>query len=140
VYAGTNTPVDYWNWVENRAASLNAGVTPGQAYNPLFGVTPVNSLADPWKGKLRVTDWHEFGPRVSTAWQVPFKNKIFGNNNTVIRAGYALVYDRMSDINQVSLPLTTGGLLDVDACGAPVLSAGSVVCTNGATNPANAFR
>ena len=140
VYAGTNTPVDYWNWVENRAASLNAGVAPGKAYNPLFGVTPVNSLTDPWKGKLRVTDWHEFGPRVSTAWQVPFKNKIFGNNNTVIRAGYALVYDRMSDINQVSLPLTTGGLLDVDACGGPVLQAGSVVCTNGATNPSTAFR
>ena len=140
VYAGTNTPVDYWQWITNRANSLNNGVTPGQAYNPLFGVTPVNSLADPWKGKLRVTDWHEFGPRVSTAWQVPFQNKIFGNNNTVIRAGYALVYDRMSDINQVSLPLTTGGLLDVDACGGPVLSGGSLVCTNGATNPSTAFR
>ena len=51
-----------------------------------------------------------------------------------------MVYERIDDIDQVSLALTTGGLLDIDACGGPVLSAGSVVCTNSATNPSNAFR
>lgn len=140
VYANTNTPVDYFNYLENRAASLNAGVLPGQAYNPLFGVTPVNHLADPMKGALRITNWAQFAPRISAAWQVPWNNRIFGDKKTVIRAGYSIVFDRMSDINQDSLPLTTGGLLDVSACGGPVISSGSLVCTNNTTFPTNAFR
>lgn len=140
VYAATNTPVDYWGYYAQRAASLNNGVQPGQAYNPLFGATPVNSLPGDWKGKFRVTNWHQFSPRVAAAWQVPFKNWLFGDNKTVIRGGYSLSWDRMSDINQVSLPLTVGGLLDANVCGGPVLQGGSVVCTNAATNPSTAYR
>lgn len=140
VYANSNTPVDFFGYLSQRAASLNNGVQPGQAYNPQFGVTPVNFLPSPYTGTLRTTNWHQFAPRASVAWQVPWKNRIFGDQKTVIRGGYALIYDRMSDVNQVSLPLTTGGLLDVDACGGPVLSGGSVRCTNAATTPVNAFR
>ena len=140
VYASNNQPVDYWDYFAKRAASLNGGVQPGQAFNPLFGVTPVNNLPGSFKGNMRVTNWHQFGPRVAVAWQVPFNNRIFGDKKTVIRAGYGLVYDRISDINEVSLPLTTGGLLDANPCAGPVLQGGKVVCTNAATNPANAFR
>lgn len=140
VYASNNQPVDYWDYFAKRAASLNGGVQPGQAYNPLFGSTPVNSLPGDWKGKFRVTNWHQFAPRVAAAWNVPFKNWFFGDNKTVIRGGYSLSWDRMSDINQVSLPLTVGGLLDASICGGPVLQGSSVVCTNAATNPATAFR
>ena len=137
VYASTGTPVNYNTYFSQRAAALNSGVAPGQAYNPLFGVDPVNSLPAPFTGNLRVTDWHEFAPRVSAAWQVPFKNWLFGDNKTVIRAGYAIVDERISDIDQVSLPLTTGGLLDVDACGGPTTNG---ACTNSTTGPLNAFR
>jgi hypothetical protein len=140
VYANNNQPVNYWDYLAQRGASLNAGVGPGQAFNPLFGVTPVNQLPSPYTGQLRTTNWHQFAPRVAVAWEVPWNNRIFGDHKTVIRAGYALIYDRMSDINQVSLPLTTGGLLDVDQCGGPVLSGGAVTCTNGQTSPSNAFR
>jgi hypothetical protein len=132
VYAASNTPVSYQGYFQAKANSLNNGVLPGQAYNPLFGVSPVGALSSPYTGNLRTTDWHEFAPRISAAWQLDKK--------TVIRAGYAMVYERIDDIDQVSLALTTGGLLDIDACGGPVLSAGSVVCTNSATNPSNAFR
>ncbi len=132
VYASSNQPVDYQGYFQQRAASLNNGVLPGQAFNPLFGVSPVGSVAAPFTNQVRVTDWHEFGPRISAAWQV--------NSKTVIRGGYAVVYERFDDINEVSLVLTTGGLLDVDACGGPVLSGGSLVCTNATTNPGNAFR
>jgi len=140
VYADTGQPVDYWKYFAQRATSLNNGAAPGAAYNPLFGVTPVNYLPDGFKGKLRVTSWHQFAPRIAFAYQLPTKNRIFGDNKTVIRSGYALVWDRMSDINQVSLPLTTGGLLDANPCGGPVLSGGSVLCTKAGTTPANAFR
>lgn len=141
VYAATNTPVDYRGYLSARANSLNNnGVLPGQAFNPLFGVTPVRYLPAPFTGDMRVTNWHQFAPRIAIAWQVPFKNPIFGDNKTVLRFGYATVYDRMSDINQDSLPLTTGGLLDVSACAGPVFTGGGPVCSNGATSPTNAFR
>jgi hypothetical protein len=140
VYAASNTPVDFWGYLSQRANSLNNGVAQGQAFNPLFGVTPVNYLPSPYTGTLRTTNWHQFAPRVSVAWQVPYHNWFFGDKKTVIRGGYAMIYERMSDINQVSLPLTTGGLLDVDACGGPMLVGGQVNCTNAATTPANAFR
>ncbi|HZS56757.1 MAG TPA: carboxypeptidase-like regulatory domain-containing protein [Bryobacteraceae bacterium] len=140
VYAASNTPVDYWGYLSQRANSLNNGVAQGQAFNPLFGVTPVNYLPSPYTGTLRTTNWHQFAPRVSVAWQVPYHNWFFGDKKTVIRGGYAMIYDRMSDVNQVSLPLTTGGLLDVDACGGPVLTGGQVNCTNAATTPVNGFR
>jgi hypothetical protein len=140
VYASDGKPVDYWDYLAKRGASLNNGVQPGQAYNPLFGVTPVNHLTGDFKGKLRITNWHQFAPRVAAAWQVPWSNRIFGDKKTVIRGGYAMVWDRMSDINQVSLPLTTGGLLDANPCGGPVLRNGSVVCTGTSTTPATAFR
>jgi hypothetical protein len=140
-YSQSNTPMNYYGYIDSRAASLNNGVLPGQAFNPLFGVTPVSFLPTPFTGQLRVTDWHNFGPHVSVAWQVPFKNRIFGDHATVIRGGYALVYDRTNDINQVSLPLTSGGLIDVAACGGPVFTGGGGLgCTNGATNPTDAFR
>lgn len=132
VYAATNTPVNYQGYFAARAANLNNGVLPGQAYNPLFGVTPVNNLPPPNTGNLRITDWKEFSPRISAAYQIDSK--------TVIRGGYSMVWERIDDIDEVSLALTTGGLLDVDACGGPVLNAGSVVCTNAQTNPSNAFR
>lgn len=132
VYAATNTPVNYQSYFQTRAANLNAGVLPGQAYNPLFGVTPVNHLPSPNTGDLRVTDWKEFSPRISAAYQI--------NSKTVVRGGYSMVWERIDDIDEVSLALTTGGLLDVDACGGPVLNAGSVTCTNNTTTPSNAFR
>jgi hypothetical protein len=132
VYAASNQPVNYQGYFQQRGASLNNGVLPGQAFNPLFGVSPVGSVAAPFTGQVRVTDWHEFGPRISAAWQV--------NSKTVVRGGYAVVYERFDDINEVSLVLTTGGLLDVDACGGPVVSGGSLSCTNATTNPSNAFR
>lgn len=132
VYAATNTPVDYQGYFQARAANLNAGVLPGQAFNPLFGVTPVNHLPSPNTGNLRVTDWKEFSPRISAAYQI--------NSKTVIRGGYSVVWERIDDIDEVSLALTTGGLLDVDACGGPVLSGGSAVCTNNTTTPSNAYR
>ncbi|MGB6482782.1 MAG: carboxypeptidase-like regulatory domain-containing protein [Candidatus Acidiferrales bacterium] len=132
VYASDNQPVDYLGYFQQRAASLNNGVLPGQAYNPLLGVTPVDHLPAPYSGDLRNTDWHEFGPRISAAWQVDPK--------TVVRGGYSVVYERLDNIDEVSLALTTGGLLDIDACGGPVLSGGVAQCTNGPTNPSDAFR
>jgi hypothetical protein len=66
---------------------------------------------------------------------------VFGHHQTVIRAGYAIVYDRENAADQVQSPLITGGVADVDSCAGPISNgSGGVTCTNAATNPSNAFR
>ncbi|HEV2289642.1 MAG TPA: carboxypeptidase-like regulatory domain-containing protein [Candidatus Acidoferrales bacterium] len=132
-YAATNTPVDYYQYIQNRAAALENGRT----FNPQWGLMPVNSLATPFHGAIRNTPWHDIGPRVAMAWQVPWKNRLFGDNATVIRGGYDLLFDRSSTMGEVLNPLLGGGLADVDACGGPSISG---TCTGAPTDPTNAFR
>ena len=141
-YAGTDTPINFQQYLNNRVNLLGQG----QLYNPAWSLTPVNSLAAPYQGEMRLTDWTDLGPRVGVAWQVPFKNKVFGDRRTVIRAGYAKVYDRTSAVNQVLSPLLTGGLADADTCSGPTTTnpggpGGTLAaCTNGHTTPLNAYR
>jgi hypothetical protein len=150
-YANSGAVLDYYQYIQNRASALNQGVTTtvnsttGQvtavnAFNPAWALTPVNSLASPFTGQMRHTDWSDFGPRASIAWQVPWKNKVFGDKGTVIRGGYALVYDRSSAVGEALNPLLTGGLADTDQCGGPIFVAGGVNCSGTPTTPTNAFR
>ena len=115
--------------------SIKQWRAPGQAYNPLFGVTPVNSLPAPLHRQFA---GHRLARIRAHAFLRPGKCRSrigsFGDNKTVIRAGYAIVDERISDIDQVSLPLTTGGLLDVDACGGPTIGG---TCTNSTTTSAH---
>jgi len=137
-YADTNTPVNYREYLQSRAQQL----AKGNIFNPSFGLIPVNHLTGPLQGKMRVTDWTDLSPRIAVAWQVPFQNKLFGNNQTVIRAGYAKVFDRTSAVNEVLSPLLTGGLADVDKCAGPTSAAttGAFTCSGLRTDPSSAYR
>jgi Carboxypeptidase regulatory-like domain len=137
VYGDSNTPVNVAQFLQSRGAALAAG----ENYNPLLGVSPINSLAPPFNGKLRQGIWKDVGPRVAAAWQVPFENKFFGNHQTVIRGGYALVFDRTSAQTSVLNGLLAGGLADVDQCGGPTFNgSGTAVCSGLPTDPTTAFR
>ncbi|HXW91131.1 MAG TPA: carboxypeptidase-like regulatory domain-containing protein [Terriglobales bacterium] len=136
-YADSNVPVNMYQFLRSRASALESG----QNYNPLLGVTPINSLQYPFTGKMRQTVWKDVGPRVAAAWQVPFENKVFGNHQTVIRGGYSLVWDRTSAVTSVLGGLLAGGLADIDTCGGPTFNgSGTAVCSGLPTSPANAFR
>jgi hypothetical protein len=141
-YSGTNQPINFEQYLGERAAALAAG----QLFNPSWSLTPVNSLAGPLQGQMRITDWTDLGPRLAVAWQVPYNNRIFGDRRTVIRAGYAKVYDRTSAVNEVLSPLLTGGLADVDSCSGPTTTnpggpGGTLAaCTGAGTSPLNAYR
>lgn len=136
-YADTGTPVNFQEFFSNRVNFLGSG----QLYNPTFGLVPVNHLPNPLHGSMRKTDWTDVGPRIAAAWQVPFNNRVFGDHKTVIRGGYALLYDRTSAVNQVLSPLLTGGLADVDRCSGPeFVAGGGVSCGHRRTNPTNAYR
>lgn len=136
-YANSGTPINYYEYIHNRAVALENG----NAFNPAWSLTPVNSLATPWTGQMRHTYWGALGPRISVAWQPQWNNKIFGNKATVIRGGYGIIYDRTSAVGEALNPLLTGGLADSDQCGGPTfVVGGGVTCTAAATNPTNAFR
>ena len=127
VYADSNTPINVQQFLKARGAALEAGGT----YNPLLGVSPVDSLAAPFNGKMRQTTWKDAGPRIAAAWQV--------NPTVVVRGGYSLIFDRTSAVTSVLSGLLAGGLADVDTCGGPTF-AGGLVCSNTTTDPTTAFR
>lgn len=146
VNAVTGDPVNNASYLAQRKNSLAQGVSlvngSLNAFNPKFGLTPVAFLPPPLKGQFKFTAWHDFSPRISVAWNVPFDNFFFGHkHDTVIRAGYSIMYDRTTAVNQVLSPLLTGGLADIDSCGGPISNGeGGATCTNGATDPTSAFR
>jgi hypothetical protein len=141
--ATTGAPINYSQYLSARANILGAGIMPGQPFNPQFAITPVADAPAPLTGMFKVNTWHDFGPRFSVAWNVPSDNRLFGNKQTVIRAGYSLLYDRSSAVSEVLNPLLAGGLANVDECAGPVSSGtpnSPAVCTNGPTTPATAYR
>ena len=153
--AETGAALSYFGYISQRAHILGSqiaqiapgvnapfpGILPGEPFNPQFALTPVNDVPAPFTGLFKQNVWRDFGPRISVAWNVPWKNKIFGNKQTVIRAGYVLLYDRTSAVSEVLNPLLAGGLAAVSACSGPTSPVVTKMMTcSGATTPADAFR
>ncbi len=92
VDASTNKPVDAIQVLATKKADALKGIN----YNPTYGYVPYKALGMPgmWN-----RDWNDWAPRASVAWSPSgdsgLSGKLFGHNKTVIRAGYALVYDRL---------------------------------------------
>lgn len=87
-----------WDLLQQRKqAALN-----GKVYNPVIGYEPFRKagLDYPWN-----TDYGDFAPRVSAAWNPHFDSGVFGalfgNNKTVLRGGYAMLYDRLNGVQKV---------------------------------------
>jgi len=93
VDASTNKPVDAIQVLARKKADALQGIN----YNPTYGYVPYGALG--MKGMWN-TDYGDWAPRASIAWSPSAASgllgKLFGNGKTVIRAGYALVYDRYS--------------------------------------------
>jgi hypothetical protein len=95
----------------------------GQIYNPAFGFETVGAAKRPVYG----TDYGNFGPRVSLAWNPSVKNgflsKVIGDRKSVIRGGFAMVYDRSNTVQSVEIPMLGIGfdqniLVTAPACSA----------------------
>ena len=78
-----------------------------------------------------------FSPRVAIAWNPNFssgwKKMLFGDGNTVLRAGYGRTWGRINGVNQVLVPLLGPGLLQPVTC-AFALSNGTCGTSNTLTN------
>ena len=102
VDASTNKPVDAVQVLATKKADALKGIN----YNPTYGFVPY--------GKLGMSGmWNtDYGPTGRHAPQSPgvpsadsgLLGKLFGNDKTVIRAGYAVVYDRYSGGTITHLP------------------------------------
>jgi hypothetical protein len=101
VDASTNKPVDAIQVLATKKADALKGIN----YNPTYGYVPYSALGmhGMWN-----TDYGDWAPRVSIAWSPSAGSglfgKLFGSGKTVIRTGYALVYDRFSGGTITHLP------------------------------------
>ena len=111
----------------------------GSVYNPILGFSTVNNVGaglkypyDPFYGG--------FAPRFSIAWNPKFNGgilgKLFGSNQTVLRAGYGRLYGRQNGVIQVLTPLLAPGLLQAVSCTGPSRTG---ACASG-VDPSTAFR
>jgi hypothetical protein len=111
----------------------------GQVYNPILGFATANNVGS---GRTYPYDpfYGGFSPRFSIAWSPKFDSgilgKLFGNNATVIRAGYGRLFGRQNGVIQVLTPLLAPGLLQAVSCPGPSRTG---ACSSG-VDPSTAFR
>lgn len=138
--ATTGTPLTYANYIEpRREAALR-----GEIYNPRIAFQPVSSSG----GELFKTDWNNFAPRLAVAWNPSFSKggffaSLFGDRRTVLRGGFAKVYDRINTFESVVIPMLGVGFNQTINLRAPACNstgAGGAGCTPNATAPASVFR
>ena len=118
----------------------------GQNYNPEIGFSLVGNTAGGLKYPYNPF-YGEFSPRIAAAWSPHFDSeslagKIFGHEDTVLRAGYGRQYGRLNGVDLVLVPLLGTGLIQPVQALTPIGTGSSVVAcpSNIATCPGNAFR
>jgi hypothetical protein len=123
-------------------ATKKADALKGINYNPTYGFVPYGKLG---MSGMWNTDYADWQPRISVAWSPSagsgLLDKLIGSSKTVIRAGYALVYDRYSGTLPTRLIGQPGfnvipSSLNAPAC-APV---GTLGCTAGGDPAQSVFR
>jgi len=116
----------------------------GQVYNPVIGFEPIHDL--PGHPKYPFNPYYGgFSPRVALAWNPKFQSgflgHLTGNGKTVIRGGFARLFDRNNGVDLVLTPLLGYGFGQTIRCNGAGVIGGSAGCYGGAaTTPANAFR
>ncbi|MBV8820098.1 MAG: hypothetical protein JO022_17170, partial [Acidobacteriaceae bacterium] len=131
-------PIAIKNFLQTKASMALAG----QTYNPTVGFETVRNVEAGQKYPFRPF-YAGFSPRASAAWNPSLGSdsllgKIFGNNSTVIRGGYARIYGRLNGVDLVLVPLLGTGLLQAVQCTGASIS-GQCLGPAG-VNPATAFR
>jgi hypothetical protein len=93
VDTSNNKAVDAAQYLATKKAEAVQGIN----FNPTYGYVPYQKLG---MSGMWNTDWNDWAPRASVAWSPSADSgllgRLFGHNKTVIRTGYALVYDRLS--------------------------------------------
>jgi hypothetical protein len=141
-------PID----VQAYIAARQRAALQGQVYNPEVGFALLGNTANSPKYPY-LPFYGSFSPRVAAAWNPHFSgegwmSKIFGEDKTVLRAGYGRIYGRLNGVDQVLVPLLGTGLIQAVQCrqvympnAVPGTPNGSCAPTGApALTAANAFR
>ena len=111
----------------------------GQIFNPTFGFVPINSAH---RGVFDV-DYGDVAPRVAVAWNPSYSSgllgAVFGQRKTVIRSGFAIVYDRQNTVQSVIIPALGIGFAQTLNLPGPACNstgAGGSGCVPGSANQA----
>jgi len=111
----------------------------GQLYNPQLDYAPIKATGRKYPYD---PDWTNFSPRVAFAWNPSFSggllHSLMGDRKSVLRGGYARVYDRINGVGIVMIPALGVGFGNNLRCAGPHVTAGVVTC--GTSDPSNAFR
>ncbi len=132
-----NKPLDTETYLQAReSAALQ-----GQVYNPQIGFSLIDNVAG--KPKYPYNPFYKgFSPRVAAAWNPHFDGgllgDLFGENKTVIRGGYSILYGRLNGVGLVLIPLLGDGLIQAVQCVSP-LANGGCAGSSGST-PGTSFR
>ena len=132
-----NKPLDTEAYLKNRETAALAG----QVYNPEIGFSLVHNVAGNPKYPYNPF-YKDFSPRIAAAWNPRFDNgllgSVFGNNKTVMRGGYSILYGRLNGVGLVLIPLLGDGLIQAVQCVSPLMS--GACAGSGGSTPNTAFR
>ena len=131
----TGKPVNFDNYIATRESMALTG----QLYNPQLDYVPIKQFGRKYPYD---PDWTNFSPRVAFAWNPSysggFLGGLMGNHKSVLRGGFARVYDRINGVGIVMIPALGVGFGNNIRCAGPHQTGTGVAC--GTSTPSNAFR
>jgi hypothetical protein len=97
----TGQLVNYRQYMRDKLNAANEG----RVYNPDLAFVPIRQSG---RKTAYNTDYTNLSPRLSVAWNPAFKagwlGRLFGEQRTVARGGYALVFDRANTVQTINIP------------------------------------
>lgn len=120
IYRDTGEVVNPTEYVAQKGEAAREG----RVFNPDLAWIPLEQTDE----KLHRLDTNNFSPRVATTWNPAFKTgllgTLFGDARTVVRSGYAIVYDRVNIPTFNTVPALAPTFAQVIALNAPRNAAG----------------
>jgi hypothetical protein len=111
----------------------------GAVFNPLITWKPIGNTDRTYPYD---PIWKNFAPRLAVAWNPSFSGgvlgKMFGNRKTVLRAGFARLYDRLNGVQKVIDAQQVLGFTQTLLCPGP--STGGQCTGSSGINPLTGFR
>ena len=133
--SGTGKPITALEFLKQRKDAAASG----QIFNPTFGFVPIKSA----NGGVFNVDYGDVAPRVALAWTPSgnsgLRRSLFGSGRTVIRSGFAIIYDRQNTVQSVIIPALGVGFAQTLNLAGPacnITGAGGTGCAPGNADPA----
>src|SRR5579871_392769 len=120
--ATTGNEISAPSFMQQRMSAALAG----QVYNPQIGFATEAAYKKP----ILNVDYHDWAPRAAFAWSpnssTPIIGKLVGDQKTVLRGGFSIVYDRSNTVQGVEIPMLGVGYDQTIQVQAPTCTATGV--------------